>query len=105
VVRLVVPEVTADALRGHRGLISNPNCSTILLVLALAPLHAAAGLRAAVVSTYQAASGAGQRALQELRAGAQAWLQGQPFAPAALPHRLPRHPFPQGDVFPPHRLT
>jgi aspartate-semialdehyde dehydrogenase len=104
-VPLVVPEVNADALRGHRGVISNPNCSTILLVLALAPLHAAAGLRAAVVSTYQAASGAGQRALQELRAGAQAWLQGQPFAPAALPHRLAGNLFPQVDVFQPDGYT
>jgi aspartate-semialdehyde dehydrogenase len=98
-VPLVVPEVNAAAARGHRGIIANPNCSTILLVLALAPLHAAAGLRAVVVSTYQAASGAGQRALQELRAGAQAWLQGQPFAPAVLPHRLAGNLFPHVDVF------
>ena len=104
-VPLVVPEVNVDALRAHRGLIANPNFSTILLVLALAPLHAAAGLRAAVVSTYQAASGAGQRALHELRAGAQAWLQGQPFAPSALPHRLAGNLFPHVDVFQPDGYT
>jgi aspartate-semialdehyde dehydrogenase len=98
-VPLVVPEINAAALRGHRGLIANPNCSTILLVLALGPLHAAAGLQAVVVSTYQAASGAGQRAIGELRSGMAAMLADQPFAPQVLPQVLAGNLFPQVDVF------
>ena len=98
-VPLVVPEVNAAALQQHRGLVANPNCSTILLVLALWPLHAAAGLRAVVVSTYQAASGAGQRAMLELRQGMAAALAGEPHAPAVLPQTLAMNLFPHVDVF------
>lgn len=104
-VPLVVPEINATALRGHRGLIANPNCSTILLALALGPLHAAAGLEAVVVSTYQAASGAGQRAIGELRAGMAALLAGEPFAPQVLPQVLAGNLFPQVDVFQPDGYT
>ncbi len=66
-VPLVVPEVNADALAKHSGIIANPNCSTIQLVVALAPLHQAAGIKRVVVSSYQAASGAGRAAMDELR--------------------------------------
>ncbi len=66
-VPLVIPEVNAEALKGHHGLISNPNCSTIQMVVALEPLHRCFGLKRVVCSTYQSASGAGQRALDELR--------------------------------------
>ena len=72
-VPLVVPEVNAEALRGHQGFIANPNCSTMQMVVALAPLHRAAGLKRVVVSTYQAVSGtgrAGVRALAGQRSGA-----------------------------------
>ena len=99
-VPLVVPEVNAGALSGHRGVVANPNCSTILLVLALQPLHAAAGLRAVVVSTYQAASGAGQRAMEEMYRSARDALDGAPAtAPAALPQSLAFNLFPHVDVF------
>ena len=99
-VPLVVPEVNAEALAGHRGLIANPNCSTILLVLALCPLHRAAGLRSVVVSTYQAASGAGMQAMLELRSSLQATLAGEPPPPPrALPQPLAFNVFPQVDVF------
>jgi aspartate-semialdehyde dehydrogenase len=104
-VPLVVPEVNAAALRGHRGLISNPNCSTILLVLALAPLHAAAGLRGVVVSTYQAASGAGRQAMLELRRSVDAALRGVAMPPVALPQTLAFNLFPQVDVFMPDGYT
>jgi aspartate-semialdehyde dehydrogenase len=106
-VPLVVPEVNADALRGsNRGLIANPNCSTILLVLALAPLHAAAGLRAVVVSTYQAASGAGQQAMLELRDQLRASVAGDDVPPPrALPQRLAGNVFPHVDVFQPDGYT
>lgn len=104
-VSLVVPEVNPDAVRGHRGIVSNPNCSTILLVLALWPLHRAAGLRAVVVSTYQAASGAGQQAMLELRLSTAAALRGEPFAPKALPQPIAFNVFPQVDVFQPDGYT
>lgn len=67
-VPLVVPEVNAGALAKHKGIIANPNCSTIQLVVALKPLHDAFGLKRVVVSTYQAISGAGQAGLDQLRA-------------------------------------
>ena len=63
---LVVPEVNPDALEGHNGIIANPNCSTIQMVVALKPLHDAAGIRRVVVSTYQAVSGSGQKGISEL---------------------------------------
>ena len=65
-VPLVVPEVNPDAAFQHRGVIANPNCTTILLTLALAPLAAIRRMRRVVVSTYQSASGAGARAMEEL---------------------------------------
>lgn len=75
-VPLAVPEVNPEAIRRHRGLIASPNCSTIQLVQALKPLHQAAGLRRVVVSTYQAVSGTGKEAAEEL-------LQQTPAALAA----------------------
>ena len=98
-VPLVVPEINAGEVAKHRGIIANPNCSTIILVLALAPLHRAAGLRRVVVSTYQAASGAGQRAMDELRAATRARLEGREPEPGVLPHALAFNLFPHVDVF------
>ena len=65
-VPLVVPEVNPQALRGHQGLIANPNCSTIIMLLAVAPLHRAARVRRLIVSTYQSVSGAGTKAMAQL---------------------------------------
>jgi aspartate-semialdehyde dehydrogenase len=76
-VPLVVPEVNAEALRGHRGLIANPNCSTAQLVLALKPLHDAVGISRVLVSTYQAVSGAGSGAVRELKAQNMAGAEGR----------------------------
>lgn len=104
-VPLVVPEVNPEALHGHRGLIANPNCSTILLVVVLWPLHRAAGLRGVVVSTYQAASGAGHLAMRELRAATAAALQGEVFAAKVLPQSLGFNLFPRVDVFQPDGYT
>ena len=99
-VPLVVPEVNAHAIPGHQGILANPNCSTIILVLALQPLHAAAGLRSVVVSTYQAASGAGQRAMDEMYTSSRAVLDGvEPAAPDALSQSLAFNLFPHVDVF------
>lgn len=99
-VPLVVPEVNGADLRGHRGLVANPNCSAILLTLALAPLHRAVGVRAAVVATYQAASGAGRPGIDELRAGIAALARGEAPPPAVdLPQPLAGNLFPHIDAF------
>ena len=105
-VPLVVPEVNPAALQQHRGIIANPNCSTILLVLPLHALRQAAGLRAVVVSTYQAASGAGQAAVDELRSGTAALLADSPPPTAvALPQPLAFNVIPHVDVFQPDGYT
>jgi N-acetyl-gamma-glutamylphosphate reductase len=72
----VVPEVNPGAAFAHRGIIANPNCTTILLCLALAPLEAKRRIRRVVVSTYQSASGAGARAMEELRQLTRVVLEG-----------------------------
>lgn len=106
-VPLVVPEVNAAALSGHRGIIANPNCSTIQLVVALAPLQQAAGLLRVVVSSYQSVSGAGREAVDELAAQSQAVLAGRddfpreriPHAGAKVQHQIAFNLVPQIDVF------
>lgn len=76
-VPIVVPEVNEEALKNHHGIIANPNCSTIQMVVALEPIRQAFGLNQIIVSTYQAASGAGQSALNELRQETQDYLDGK----------------------------
>jgi aspartate-semialdehyde dehydrogenase len=75
-VPLVVSEVNPQALRDHRGLIANPNCSTMQLMVALAPIHREAGIQRLIVSTYQSVSGTGVKAVQALDAEARALLDG-----------------------------
>ncbi len=78
-VPLVVPEVNAGAMAKHNGIIANPNCSTIQMVVALGPLHERAGLKRVVVSTYQAVSGAGKKGMDELSSQTIALLNQKPF--------------------------
>ncbi len=89
---LVVPELNGDALKGHRGIIANPNCSAILLCMAVAPLHKAVGLVRVVACTYQAVSGAGARAMDELRLQEEAERSGAPLEhkifPAVIAHNV-----------------
>ncbi|MCZ6574266.1 MAG: aspartate-semialdehyde dehydrogenase [Planctomycetota bacterium] len=89
---LVVPEVNGDALQAHQGIVANPNCSTILLAMLLEPIRKAAGLRRVIVSTYQAVSGAGARAVEELRSQEAADAAGtEPTAsvfPRVLSHNV-----------------
>jgi len=85
-VPLVIPEINPDAIASHKGILANPNCSTIILLMALEPLRRLSRIRRIVVSTYQAASGAGARAMQELLDATRAYLNGEPYAPAVLPH-------------------
>ncbi len=98
-VPLVVPEVNADHLESHRGIIANPNCSTIQMVVALAPLHRAAGVKRVVVSTYQAASGAGRAAMDELKDQAVALLNFRDPPVKKFQRRLAFDVIPQIDVF------
>ena len=87
-VPLVVPEVNPQAALDHSGVIANPNCTTILLTLALAPLAARRSMRRVVVSTYQSASGAGARAMEELKNLSRIVLEGGSPSSEVLPHSL-----------------
>lgn len=87
-VPLVVPEVNPAALSGHRGIIANPNCSTIQLVVALKPLHDAARIRRIVVSSYQSVSGTGKEAMDELMDQTKALLSFQEVKTEAYPYQI-----------------
>ena len=87
-VPLVVAEVNGDALAGHEGIIANPNCSTMQMVVALKPLYDAAGIERLVISTYQAVSGTGRAAVDELVDQSHAQLHEKEIAaPSAYAHR------------------
>src|SRR3954464_10797523 len=83
-VPLVVAEVNPDALEAHKGLIANPNCSTMQLMVALKPIHAAAGIDRLIVSTYQSGSGTGGKAVRELEDQTEAALAGLPLPQAQV---------------------
>src|SRR4051812_27144338 len=88
-VPLVVSEVNPEALDGHKGLIANPNCSTMQLMVALKPIHDAAGIERLIVSTYQSVSGTGVKAVAELEEQTHAVLHGmEPPAPQIYPHPI-----------------
>jgi len=93
-VPLVVPEVNPDAARNHQGMIANPNCTTILMSLAIWPLHQVQPIRRVVVSTYQSASGAGARAMAEVKQQARAMLAGETPQTDAFPYPLAFNLFP-----------
>ncbi|WP_159785386.1 aspartate-semialdehyde dehydrogenase [Sodalinema gerasimenkoae] len=93
-VPLVVPEVNPEAALQHQGIIANPNCTTILMAVAIYPLHQVQPIRRIVVSTYQSASGAGARAMEELKTQAQAILNGEDPTPSVLPYPLAFNLFP-----------
>jgi aspartate-semialdehyde dehydrogenase len=99
-VPLVVPEVNPQACAKHQGIIANPNCSTIQMVVALKPLHDAARIKRVVVSTYQATSGAGAAAMDEMTAQTRAIVNGE-AVPAArkFSHQIAFNVIPQIDVF------
>jgi aspartate-semialdehyde dehydrogenase len=98
-VPLVVPEVNSADLEGHSGVIANPNCSTIQMVVVLAALRSLAPLKRVVVSTYQAASGAGQAAMDELYTQTGDFLAGREISADAFAHRIAFNCIPQIDVF------
>src|SRR3954471_12844185 len=85
---LVVPEVNPEAIFKHNGLIANPNCSTIIMNVPVWPLHKANRVKRAIVSTYQAVSGAGAWGLYELEAQQRAFAAGQPITKEKFPHQI-----------------
>jgi aspartate-semialdehyde dehydrogenase len=98
-VPLVVPEVNPEDVKWHKGIIANPNCSTIIMVVALKPIHDAARIKRVVVSTYQAVSGAGIEAIDELTAQAKAVLEGGEYPPKVFPYQIAFNLIPHIDVF------
>ena len=87
-VPLVIPEINPDDARKHKGIIAVPNCSTIIMAMAVWPLHRVNRVKRMVVSTYQAASGAGAAAMEELRSQTADHLAGRPVTPKVFPHPI-----------------
>jgi len=98
-VPLVVPEVNPEDIRRHQGIIANPNCSTIQMVVALNPLHKVNPIKRIVVDTYQAVAGTGLAAIEELKTQARQVLDGQPAIPHVYPHQIAFNILPEIDVF------
>ena len=98
-VPLVVPEVNPEDIEWHKGIIANPNCSTIQMVVALYPLHKVNPIKRIVVSTYQAVSGTGVAAIEELNVQSKQVLEGQKTIPHVYPHQIAFNVLPEIDVF------
>ena len=98
-VPLVVPEINAHAVRGHRGIVACPNCTSIVTVMPLKPLHEAGRLRRVVATSYQAVSGAGVNGVEELRSQALAWARGEAITPRFFPHQIAFNVIPHIDKF------
>ena len=98
-VPLVVPEVNPEDVKVHRGIIANPNCSTIIMVVPLKAIYDAAGIKRVVVSTYQAVSGAGAEGIDELTEHARAALDGREAVPAKFQYQIAFNLIPHIDVF------
>ncbi len=96
---LVVPEVNADDIKEHKGIIANPNCSTIQLVVALYPLHRANPIKRLIVDSYQSVSGTGAAALEELSEQARQVLEGRSVVPHVYPHQIAFNILPEIDLF------
>ena len=98
-VPLVVPQVNAEDLDWNKGVIANPNCTTAIMLEAVAPLHKAKGLKRLIASTYQAASGAGAPGLDELEGQIRAYAKGEPLVVKAFQHQLMYNLIPHIDKF------
>ena len=98
-VPLVVPEVNPEDIKWHKGIIANPNCSTIIMLVAVAPLHRAKKLKRLVAATYQATSGAGAKGMDELLVQTRQLLNNEPIEPKAFAHRIGFNLIPHIDVF------
>jgi len=98
-VPLVVPEINAHALTGHRGIVACPNCTTIVTVMPLKPLHDAGRLRRVIATSYQAVSGAGVNGVEELRSQTLAWARGEAITPKYFLHQIAFNLIPHIDKF------
>ena len=96
---LVIPEVNADALENHQGIIANPNCSTIQMLVALKPIHDKYTVKRVIVSTYQAVSGSGLAAVEELHCQTHAFANGEEMLASVYPHQIAFNVLPHIDVF------
>ncbi len=98
-VPLVVPEVNPEDVKKHKGIIANPNCTTIIALVALAPLHKYGKIKRIIASTYQAVSGAGKEAMEELESQARDWAEGKKFKINAFKYQICFNLIPQIDAF------
>ncbi|MBI4611836.1 MAG: aspartate-semialdehyde dehydrogenase [Candidatus Rokubacteria bacterium] len=98
-VPLVVPEINAHAVTGHRGIVASPNCTTVVTVMPLKPLHDAARIRRVIAVSYQAVSGAGVNGVEELRRQTLAWAKGEPMEARHFPHQIAFNLIPHIDRF------
>src|SRR6266850_4329970 len=98
-VPLVVPEINPHAMKGHRGILACPNCTTIVTVMPLKPLHEAGRLRRVVATSFQAVSGAGVNGVEELRSQTLAWARGEAITPKFFQHQIAFNVIPHIDTF------
>jgi aspartate-semialdehyde dehydrogenase len=104
-VPLVIPEINAGDVKGHQGIIANPNCTTAVTLMALYPLHQAFGVKRVFASTYQAVSGTGAKAIEELRRQVGEWVKGEPPSTEVYPHPIAFNVLPHVDAFLPDGYT
>lgn len=104
-VPLVIPEINAADVKGHKGIIANPNCTTAVTLMALYPLHQAFHVQRIFASSYQAVSGTGAKAIEELRRQVQQTVTGQPLTKEVYPHQIAFNVLPHVDSFLPSGYT
>jgi len=104
-VPLVIPEINAGDVRGHKGIIANPNCTTAVTLMALFPLHQAFQVKRIFASSYQAVSGTGAKAIEELRRQVAQIVNGQPVTKEVYPHQIAFNVLPHVDSFLPDGYT
>ena len=104
-VPLVVPEINASDVKKHKGIIANPNCTTAITLMALYPLHQAFGVKRIFASSYQAVSGTGAQAIEELKRQVNEIVSGKPATKAVYPHQIAFNVIPQVDSFLPSGYT
>jgi aspartate-semialdehyde dehydrogenase len=104
-VPLVIPEINGEDVKQHRGLIANPNCTTAVALMAIYPLHRAFGVKRVFAASYQAVSGSGQRAINELKQQVAAAAQDRQSPPQVYPHPIAFNVLPHVDVFLEHGYT
>lgn len=105
VVPLVIPEINAGDVKKHRGIIANPNCTTAITLMALYPLHQAFGVKRIFASSYQAVSGSGAKAIEELERQVKETVSGKPVTREVYPHQIAFNVLPQVDSFLPNGYT